>query len=115
MGKSPADKKKLILGYLDSAEVTDMKGNFARKIEWLNPRRINEGIENMGMGTMGRDFITKFLDDCAELGLVKKRKPTGQDLDSEPKAQREYKILDSGRELLTKLKKPDITFINKRY
>ena len=116
MGKLPYEKKRAILQYLDSAEKTDIKGNFLRKVEWLNPNQIQSGLKKMGLGTVGRDEITIFLNECFENEekFVDKREPSRKDPDSELKAQNEYKLLDSGRELLEDMKKPRMDFINKR-
>ena len=116
MGKLPYEKKRAILQYLDSADKMDMKGNFLRKIEWLNPNQIQSGLKKMGLGTIGRDEITLFLNECfvTEKKYVDKREPSKKDPDSELKAQNEYKLLDSGRELLQIMNSPTMDFINKR-
>ena len=116
MGKLPYEKKRAILQYIDSAEKTDIKGNFLRKIEWLNPNQIQAGLKKMGLGTIGRDEITLFLNQCFENEekYVDKREPSKKDPDSELKAQNEYKLLDSGKELLAIMSNPITDFINKR-
>lgn len=48
MGKLPYEKKRAILQYLDSSDKMDMKGNFLRKIEWLNPNQIQSGLKKNG-------------------------------------------------------------------
>ena len=55
MGRLPYEKKRAILQYLDSAEITNFAGDFSRKVEWINPTRIQAGLKKMGMGTIGRD------------------------------------------------------------
>ena len=111
----PFDDTHLIV-FPYSAEIKDIKGYFLRKVEWLNPNQIQAGLKQMNFGTVDRGEITLFLNECFENEekYVDKRKPSKKDPDSELKAQNEYKLLDSGRELLQIMNSPTIDFINKR-
>jgi len=116
MGKQPWEKKRAIFQILDSKEITDQRGYFLRKVDWLNPNQIHEQLKSIGMGNISRDEITKFLNDCCEneKRYVERRKPQRNDPDSETKAQNEYKITNSGKGLLNDMNQPIIDFINKR-
>ena len=116
MGNLPYVKKRAILDYLKSGYITDMKGNFLRNVEWFNPNQIQSGLKKMGLGSVGRDEITIFLNECFENEekYVDKREPSKKDPDSELKAQSEFKLLDSGRKLLNFMNSPTVDFINKR-
>lgn len=101
---------------LIQTDLQDFEGNFLRKREWLNPTQIQNEIKKIGFGAVGRDEITLFLNQCNEheKKYVDRRKPSRKDPDSETKAQNEYKILDSGKELLEIMKSDVVGFINKR-
>ena len=117
MGKYPWVKNRAILHILDSTDIKDLKGNFSRKRKWFNPNQIQRELKNIRMGTVGRDEITSFLNECSEHDehYVERRKPQRKDLDSETKAQNEYKITETGREFLKSLNNPNFDFINKKY
>ncbi len=116
MGKLPSDKKQFIFLVLNSKDILDIKGNFLRKKEWLNPNEIHNELKRIGFGNVGRDEITVFLNQCYEheKKYVDRRKPSRKDPDSELKAQNEYKLLDSGKELLEIMNSEIVDFINKR-
>ena len=116
MGNLPSDKKRFIFLVLNSTDLHDNKGNFLRKKEWLNPTQIQNELKRIGFGTVGRDEITSFLNQCNEheKKFVDRRKPSRKDPDSETKAQNEYRLLDSGKELLEIMKSDVVDFINKR-
>lgn len=117
MGRHPWEKNKAILRILESTDIKDFKGNFARKKEWFNPNQIQKELKNIGMGTVGRDEITSFLNECCEVDghFVERRKPQRKDPDSETKAQNEYKITETGQKFLESLNDPKFDFINKKY
>lgn len=116
MGKVPAEKKRFIFLVLNYTDILDIKKNFLRKKEWLNPTQIHNELKRIGFGNVGRDEITVFLNQCYEheKKYVDKRKPSRKDPDSELKAQNEYKLLDSGKELLVIMNSSVVNFINKR-
>ena len=117
MGKYPWEKNKAILHILDSTDIIGFKGEFLRKREWLNPNQIQKELKNRGVGTVGRDEITSFLNKCCEVDghYVERRKPQRKDPDSETKAQNEYKITETGREFLKFSNDPKFDLINKKY
>ena len=117
MGKYPVEKNRAILHILNSAEIKDIKGNFLRTKEWLNPNQIQSELKKIGMGTVSRDEITSFLIACCERDehYVKRRKPQRKDPHSETKAQNEFKLTETGRAFLETLYYPNFDFINKKY
>jgi len=117
MGKYPVEKNKAILHILNSAEIKDIKGNFLRIREWLNPNQIQTELKKIGMGTVSRDEITSFLIACCERDehYVERRKSQRKDPDRETKAQNEFKLTETGKEFLNTLNDPTFAFINKKY
>ena len=117
MGKHPWVKNRAILHILDSTDIIDFKGEFVRKREWFNPNQIQKELKKIGMGTVARDEITSFLNQCSEVDehYVIRRKPEKKDPDSETKAQNEYKITENGQVFLKSLNNPNFDFINKKY
>jgi len=116
MGNLPADKKRFIFHVLNSTDIIGFKGEFSRKREWFNPNQIQNELKRIGFGTVDRGEITLFLNECYEheKKFVDKRKPSRKDPDSETKAQNEYMLLDSGKELLDIMNSSVVDFINKR-
>jgi len=111
MGRLPWEKYRAILQFLENADITDNAGNFVKNIEWLNRNEIQAGLKKMGIGTVGRDEISNFLNDCYENESKYVNKRTAE---REPKAKWEYKITDEGKIFLKELMSPNYEFINKR-
>ncbi len=124
VNKTPSETNKMILGILfDGIDINDLHGNFSKKEEWMNPKRIQGEIKNKFGTSVGRDVITGFLDGCynhEEKYVDRKSKkdeknPSKKNEFVEPKAQNEYKILENGKKLLEYLNDPRQDFVTKRY
>jgi len=112
----PYEVRRDIFQVLDKAEIRSF-GYTSKKIEWLNPNQIQIRLIDIGRGNIDRNKIRNYLDECYEHDekYVDRRKPSKKEKDSERKAQNEFKLLDTGKELLKFMLDPKMEFINKRF
>ncbi len=104
-------------------EIYDFQGFFSKKEEWMNPNQVYDKLKKHFDLQVGRDKITSFLDECTihEKKYVQRKSksdeenPTKKKDFVEPKAQREYKITESGKNVLAFMNNPDFDFVSKRF
>jgi len=122
--KLPYEQRRAILAVLaNGIEKYDIRQTVVKKEEWMNPRQVYDNLKKHFDIDLGRDKITSFLDECAvhEKEYVKRKskkdedKPTKKKDFVEPKAQREFRITESGKNLLAIMNSPDFEFVSKRF
>jgi len=122
--KLPYEQRRAILAVLATGiEINDFTGFFLRKEEWMNPTQVFDNLKKHFELQVGRDKITSFLDECAEheKKYVERKRKKGEEYPTkkkdfvEPKAQREYKITESGKGLLGFMNDPNFEFVSKRF
>ena len=116
-------KRAILVVLARGRDILDVKGNFSRKEEWMNPKNIHDDMIKHFEIDLGRDKITKWLDSLAthEKKFVERKSkkdevnPAKKKDFIESKAQREFKINPSGVELLKKMNDPDMGLISDRF